>query len=90
MTATLIGPLAAIDLRPTSVAVAVPYADFDLLRRADPVRWHPERDGRGFWAVTRYDDVLAVSKDTADVLLRDRGILAGGPGAGRHRGAQVR
>ncbi|MGW1027688.1 cytochrome P450 [Streptomyces sp. NPDC002577] len=44
---------------------AVPYADFDLLRREDPVHWHPEPDGPGFWAVTRYEDVVAVSRDTA-------------------------
>ena len=46
-------------------AYAVPYADFDRLRREDPVHWHPERSGPGFWAVTRYDDVVAVSRDTA-------------------------
>lgn len=46
-------------------AEAVPYADFDLLRRADPVHWHPEPNGPGFWAVLRHDDVMAVSRDTA-------------------------
>ena len=25
---------------------------------------HPEPNGRGFWAVTKYDDVLAVLRDT--------------------------
>jgi cytochrome P450 len=43
---------------------SVPYADFDRLRRDDPVHWHPEVHGPGFWAVTRYDDVVAVSRDT--------------------------
>jgi cytochrome P450 len=66
MSMTQAGPLAGIDLTDHDrYAKAVPYADFDLLRRADPVHWHPEPAGRGFWAVTRYDDVLAVSKDTA-------------------------
>ncbi|WP_217553280.1 cytochrome P450 [Streptomyces sp. GbtcB6] len=46
-------------------AEAVPYADFDRLRREDPVHWHPEPGGPGFWAVVRYDDVVAVSRDTA-------------------------
>jgi len=46
-------------------AYAVPYADFDRLRREDPVHWHPEQSGPGFWAVMRYDDVVAVSRDTA-------------------------
>ncbi|MQY02691.1 cytochrome P450 [Actinomadura macrotermitis] len=58
--------LATIDLTDNDrYAEAVPYADFDLLRREDPVHWHPERDGPGFWAVTRHDDVVAVSRDTA-------------------------
>ena len=41
----------------------VPYDWFALLRRDAPLHWQPEQDGRGFWALTRYDDVLAVSKD---------------------------
>ncbi|MBI1238114.1 MAG: cytochrome P450 [Alphaproteobacteria bacterium] len=36
---------------------------FAHLRAHDPVYWNPEADGAGFWAVTRYDDVLAVSKN---------------------------
>jgi cytochrome P450 len=41
----------------------VPHATFARLRRDDPVSWWDESDGSGFWAVTRYDDVLRVSKD---------------------------
>ncbi|MGH2872671.1 MAG: cytochrome P450 [Solirubrobacteraceae bacterium] len=40
-----------------------PWEAFHLLQREAPVYFHPERDGRGFWAVTRYDDVLAVVRD---------------------------
>ncbi len=40
----------------------VPHATFARLRRDDPVSWCDEVDGRGFWAVTRYHDVLAVSR----------------------------
>jgi linalool 8-monooxygenase len=40
-------------------------AVFALLRREDPVHWNPEAHGRGFWAVTRYDDIVQVSRDTA-------------------------
>ena len=46
-------------------AERVPHAEFAALRRHDPVHWQPERSGRGFWAVTRYEDVVAVSRDTA-------------------------
>jgi cytochrome P450 len=41
-----------------------PWEVFDELQREAPVYRHPEPDGRGFWAVTRYDDVLAVLRDT--------------------------
>ena len=43
-----------------------PWDVFELLQREAPVFWHEEPDGDGFWYVTRYDDVVAVLKDTAD------------------------
>jgi cytochrome P450 len=43
-------------------AKAVPYEGFAELRRADPVHWNPEPDGRGFWAVTRYMDIRHVHR----------------------------
>jgi cytochrome P450 len=44
---------------------AVPYEAFAALRREDPVHWNPEPDGgRGFWAVTRYEDIRAVHRNT--------------------------
>jgi cholest-4-en-3-one 26-monooxygenase len=45
---------------------AVPHEFFTHLRRENPVYWQPEKPpGRGFWAVTRHADVVAVSRDTA-------------------------
>jgi cytochrome P450 len=42
----------------------VPYEAFALLRHEDPVHWNPEPDGgRGFWAVTRYEDIRAVHRN---------------------------
>ena len=41
----------------------VPHATFERLRNESPVAWIEEADGSGFWAVTRYDDVVRVSKD---------------------------
>ncbi len=41
----------------------VPHAWFALLRERSPLHWQDERDGRGFWSFTRYDDIVAVSKD---------------------------
>ena len=40
------------------------WGQFDTLRREDPVHWSEEPSGRGFWSVTRYDDIWAVDKDT--------------------------
>src|SRR5690606_40399993 len=42
---------------------AVPHATFARLRREDPVAWIDETHGSGFWAVTRYQDIVEVSRD---------------------------
>jgi cytochrome P450 len=44
-------------------ATGVPHDYFRRLRHSDPVHWTPEPDGRGFWSVTRYDDIVAVSRE---------------------------
>lgn len=41
----------------------VPHATFERLRRDDPISWWEERDGSGFWAVTRYQDIVALNRD---------------------------
>ena len=41
----------------------VPHDWLTLLRHEAPLFWQPESDGRGFWVLTRYDDIVAVSKD---------------------------
>ncbi len=41
----------------------VPHAAFKRLRDSSGLTWLPEPDGAGFWAVTRYEDVLTVSKN---------------------------
>lgn len=41
------------------------FAQLDTLRAEDPVHWNPESGGNvGFWAVTRYDDIWTVDKDS--------------------------
>jgi cholest-4-en-3-one 26-monooxygenase len=40
----------------------VPHEWFTLLRREDPVYWQEERDGRGFWNITKYSDVVSASR----------------------------
>jgi cytochrome P450 len=42
-----------------------PHALFARLRAEEPVCWHPEKNGPGFWALTKHADVLSVSRDSA-------------------------
>jgi cytochrome P450 len=51
----------------------VPHATFRRLREEDPVSFVEEPDGRGFWAITRYEDVLYVSRHT-ELFSSARGI----------------
>ncbi len=47
---------------PDVYVTGVPHATFKRLRNEDPVSWwEPKDGGRGFWAVTRYDDAIEVS-----------------------------
>jgi len=39
------------------------HSVFDSLRRRPGLFWNAERDGPGFWAVTRYADAVSVYKD---------------------------
>jgi cholest-4-en-3-one 26-monooxygenase len=41
----------------------VPHEWFTFLRHNAPVWWHEEADGPGFWAVTSYDECVAVNRD---------------------------
>ena len=51
---------------PDTYASGFPHATFERLRRTDPVSWWEETDGgKGFWAGTRYDDLLSVRRNTA-------------------------
>jgi cytochrome P450 len=57
--------LSKIDLvNPDNYVERVPFEWFDFLRREHPVFWHEEPAGnKGFWAVTRYDDLVAIHMD---------------------------
>lgn len=50
-------------LSPQSFAAGQPHDQFRWLREHAPVRWHEEPGGKGFWSVTRYEDVWAVDRD---------------------------
>jgi cytochrome P450 len=52
----------------------VPHATFRRLRDSDPVSWWDEHDGGcGFWAITRYQDLLNVSRNV-DTFSSAQGI----------------
>jgi cholest-4-en-3-one 26-monooxygenase len=42
-----------------------PHHMFKLLRREAPIFWHPDPEGGGFWVLTKYDDLVKASMDTA-------------------------
>jgi cytochrome P450 len=57
-------PLADITSHDTFID-GVPRETFRYLREHDPVHWTEEPDGgRGFWSLTKYDDVLLASRST--------------------------
>jgi cytochrome P450 len=69
-----LGPADADITDPDVYTHGVPYATFERLRTEDPVSWWDEHDGgRGFWAVTRYDDLLHVSRNV-DTFSSAQGI----------------
>jgi linalool 8-monooxygenase len=61
-----------VDLKnPDLYRDGIPHEVFTRLRRETPIAWNPEDNGRGFWAVTRYEDIVAVSK-RPEVFSSDR------------------
>jgi cytochrome P450 len=69
------GPADADICDPDTFVQGIPHATFQRLRDNDPVSWWEEHDGgKGFWAITRYHDLLAVSRDT-DTFSSAQGIM---------------
>jgi cytochrome P450 len=58
-----------------------PHDTFAWLRENDPVHWHDEPDGPGFWAVTRYEDVKLVGRDPATFSSAHGIMIPNTPGA---------
>ena len=52
---------------PDSFVGGLPHAYFRALRREDPVHWNvvgcdPARNGKGFWTITKYEDIKMMSR----------------------------
>lgn len=58
---------------PDTYINGVPHETFKYYRDNDPVHWVEEKDGSGFWAITRYDDVITVSHNPK-IFSSSRGI----------------
>ncbi len=56
---------AAVNLHnPAVFQAGIPHEVFAEMRATPGLTWSPEHDGtRGFWSVTRYDDLVTVSRD---------------------------
>lgn len=60
-------------LSPDVYVKGVPNDLFSVLRKEAPVFWHEEPNGPGFWAVMKYQDVVAVSRDPQTFSSQARG-----------------
>ena len=56
-----------------------PWDQYAWLRANDPVHWHPEADGPGFWAITKYDDIRTISRRPRLFSSAARGISMAEP-----------
>ena len=56
--------MAVVDIADPDLYVSgVPHERFRRLRDEEPLSWHEEVDGAGFWAVVRHGDVADAGKD---------------------------
>ena len=68
--------IGGVDLAdPETYVAGMPFDAFRELRRRAPVAWHPHKDGPGFLALTGYDEVLAVSRDSATWSSQTAGVF---------------
>ena len=73
----------AIDLVSTDAfANGHPWEQYAWLRANDPVHFHPQADGPGFWAITRYDDVRTVSRQPKTFSSYESGVMLAEPDEG--------
>lgn len=70
-------PTTKVDLSDAGLWHAgVPADEFARLRREAPVAWNERHDGhKGYWAVSRYQDILTVSGDVATFSSRN-GVIS--------------
>jgi len=52
-----------------------PWDQYEWLRANAPVFWHAEPNGPGFWAITKYEDVKAISQNPELFSLAETGVF---------------
>jgi cytochrome P450 len=68
--------IGGVDLTdPDTFAKGMPYEAFRELRQRAPLAWHPFKDGPGFLALTGFDEVLAVSRDSTTWSSQETGVF---------------
>ena len=56
-----------------------PWDQYEWLRANSPVFWHDEPDGPGFWAITKYDDIRAISRTPKTFSSYETGVMLPDP-----------
>ena len=56
-----------------------PWDQYEWLRANSPVFWHDEPDGPGFWAITKYDDIRAISRTPKIFSSYETGVMLPDP-----------
>jgi cytochrome P450 len=68
--------IGGVDLAdPDTYVAGMPYEAFRELRQRAPIAWHPFKGGAGFLAVTGYDEVLTVSRDSTTWSSQTTGVF---------------
>jgi cytochrome P450 len=70
----LVNPDAQANIADPDVYIrGVPHLTFKRLRDEQPVSWWDDESGSGFWAITRYEDIVAASHNSK-IFSTSRGI----------------
>ncbi|CAB4724920.1 unannotated protein [freshwater metagenome] len=56
-----------------------PWDQYEWLRANAPVFWHDEPDGPGFWAITKYEDIRAISRTPKIFSSYETGVMLPDP-----------
>ena len=56
-----------------------PWEQYEWLRANAPVFWHDEPDGPGFWAITKYEDIRAISRTPKIFSSYETGVMLPDP-----------